>query len=199
MPNYPSFKTTPNSSANWRLDLWENDLTEEYNVVNVEGETRHVVREPYKSKWRKRKDRRYQNKLDLKNGKQTPATEMMQAKNITGKKAVHERIENTPPKPEHKDTKHQYYVLKNGHWVMNKYSSNECRTTYADVFYGPKRNAKTDEEVAEMDKDALANYYKTRVKVYRDMNLGWLKNMVPGETFEAWLDKKNYPKLVNLG
>ena len=39
----------------------------------------------HKSKWRKRKDRRYQNKLDLENNKSTPATEMMKTQNITGK------------------------------------------------------------------------------------------------------------------
>ena len=176
MPNYPSLKTTPNSSANWRNDIWENDLTEEYNVTDVEGNVRHVVREPYKSKWRKRKDRRYQNKLDLENNKSTPATEMMKTQNITGKKAVHERKDNTPEKPDHEDTPHQYMVLKNGHWVLNKYSPNECRTLYADAFYGPERSTEGD-------------------KVFRDMNRGWLKNAVPGETFEAWLDSVAYPKL----
>jgi hypothetical protein len=181
MPNYPSLSTTPNSSADWRNDLWENDFTDEYDVTDVEGNVRHVVREPYMSKWRKRKDKKHQNKLDLENGKQTPATKMMRARNITGKKAVHKRKEEKPKKPEHKDTTHQYYVLKNGHWLINKYTVNECRTTYAGAFYGPeKTNEKGD-------------------KVYRDMNLGWLKNMVPGETFEAWLDKKKHPKLVNLG
>lgn len=188
MPNYPSLKTTPNSSADWRFDLWENDLTEEYDVVNVEGEKRHVVREPYKSKWRKRKDARYQNKMDLENNKSTPATEMMKKNKITGKKAVYNNSIVETPKPVHKDTAHQYLVLKNGNWVMNKYSSNECRTTYADAFYGPERNAKTDEVKNKKQGD----------NIYRDMNQGWLKNMVPGESFEAWLDNKNYPKLVNL-
>lgn len=176
MPNYPSLATTPNSSADWRNDLWENDLTETYDVTDVEGNVRHVVREPYKSKWRKRKDKKYQNKLDLENGKQTPATEMMKKNKITGKKAFHKRKEKKLSKPEHKDTDHQYLVKKNGHWVVNKYTVNECRTIYADAFYGPERRTEGD-------------------KVFRDLNRGWLKNAVPGETFEAWLDSVNYPKL----
>ncbi len=176
MPNYPSYATTPNSNADWRNDLWENDFTDEYDVTDVEGNVRHVVREPYRSKWRKRKDRRYQNKLDLENGNQTPATDMMKKNKITGKKAFHERRNNTPPKPEQKDTPHQYLVLKNGHWVKNKYSSYDCRNLYADAFYGPVKKEDGD-------------------KVFRDLNRGWLKNSVAGQTFEAWLDSVAYPKL----
>ena len=176
MPNYPSLATTPNTSADWRNDLWENDFTDEYDVTDVEGNVRHVVREPYKSKWRKRKDKSYQNKLDLENGKQTPATDMMKKNNITGKKAVHKRRENTPPKPDHEDTPHQYLVQKNGHWVVNKYSSYDCRNLYADAFYGPEKKTEGD-------------------KMFRDMGSGWLKNSVPGESFEAWLDSVAYPKL----
>lgn len=67
-------------------------------------------------------------------------------------------------------------LKKNGHWVVNKYTVNECRTIYADAFYGPERRTEGD-------------------KVFRDLNRGWLKNAVPGETFEAWLDSVNYPKL----
>ena len=184
MPNYPSLKTTPNSSADWRFDLWENDLTEEYKVTDINGETHDVVRYPYKSKWRRRKDARYQNKLDLENNKSTPATEMMKTQNITGKKAFHERKDNTPEKPDHEDTPHQYMILKNGHWVINKYTVNECRTLYADAFYGPERKEKNGE------KDGKEGF-----KVYRDLNRGWLKNAVPGQTFEAWLDSVAYPKL----
>ena len=176
MPNYPSRATEPNTSSDWRNDFWDNHEPEEYDVVDIQGETRHVVRYPYKSKWRKRKDARYQNKLDLENGKQTQATEMMKTRNITGKKAFYERKDNTPEKPDHEDTPHQYLVLKNGHWVLNKYTVNECRTLYADAFYGPEKKTEGD-------------------KVYRDLNRGWLKNAVPGETFEAWLDSVNYPKL----
>ena len=176
MPHYPSLKTDPNTSADWRNNYWESDLTEEYDVTDVNGDTRHVVREPYKSNWRKRKDARFQNKMNLENNVSTPATDMMKTCNITGKKAVHKRYETTPERPEHKDTPHQYLVLKNGHWVMNKYSANECRTTYADAFYGPEKKKDGD-------------------KVFRDMNRGWLKNSVPGESFEAWLDSVAYPKL----
>ena len=176
MPNYPSYATTPNSGADWRNDLWENDLTETYDVTDVEGNVRRVTRYPYKSKWRKRKDKRYQNKLDLENGKQTPATEMMKKNKITGKKAFHERRDKTPEKPEHEDTPHQYLVLKNGHWVLNKYTPNECRTLYVDAYYGPEKNTDGD-------------------KVFRDLTRGWLKNAVAGQTFEAWLDAVNYPKL----
>lgn len=176
MPHYPTKATDPDTYADWRNDFWEDEEPEEYDVTTIEGETRHVVRYPYKSKWRKRKDRRYQNKLDLENNKSTPATEMMKTQNITGKKAFYERKDNTPEKPDHEDTPHQYLVLKNGHWVVNKYSSNECRTLYADAFYGPEKSTEGD-------------------KVYRDLNRGWLKNAVPGQTFEAWLDSVNYPKL----
>ena len=176
MPNYPSRATEPNTSSDWRNDFWDNQEPEEYDVVDIQGETRHVVRYPYKSKWRKRKDARYQNKLDLENGKQTPATEMMKKNKITGKKAFYERKDNTPEKPDHEDTPHQYLVLKNGHWIVNKYTVNERRTLYADAFYGPEKNTEGD-------------------KVFRDLNRGWLKNAVPGETFEAWLDSVNYPKL----
>tara|TARA_B110000008_G_scaffold45138_1_gene43119 strand:+ start:4965 stop:5495 length:531 start_codon:yes stop_codon:yes gene_type:complete len=176
MPNYPSLATTPNTCADWRNDFWENDLTDTYDVTDVDGNVRHVVREPYKSKWRKRKDRRYQNKLNLENGKETPATEMMKKYKITGKKTLHKRKEEKPKKPEHKDTDHQYLVLKNGHWVVNKYSSYDCRNLYADAFYGPERKLQGD-------------------KVFRDLNRGWLKNSVAGQTFEAWLDSVAYPKL----
>ena len=190
MPNYPSYATTPNSNADWRNDLWENDFTDEYDVTDVEGNVRHVVREPYRSKWRKRKDRRYQNKLDLENGNQTPATDMMKKNKITGKKAFHERRNNTPPKPEQKDTPHQYLVLKNGHWVKNKYSSYDCRNLYADAFYGPEVKKKEEKK-----KEEGRNGEDEKVKVYRDLSRGWLKNSVPGETFEAWLDSVAYPKL----
>lgn len=177
MPHYPTKATDPDTYADWRNDLWEDEEPEEYDVTTIEGETRHVVRYPYKSKWRKRKDARYQNKLDLENNISTPSTEMMKTQNITGKKAVHERKDNTPEKPDHEDTPHQYMILKNGHWVINKYTVNECRTLYADAFYGPEKKEKEGD------------------KVFRDLNRGWLKNSVPGQTFEAWLDSVNYPKL----
>ena len=176
MPHYPTKATDPDTYADWRNDFWEDEEPEEYDVVTIEGETQHVVRYPYKSKWRKRKDARYQNKLDLENNTSTPATEMMKTQNITGKKAFHERRDNTPEKPDHEDTPHQYMILKNGHWVINKYTVNECRTLYADAFYGPERSTEGD-------------------KVFRDLNRGWLKNAVPGQTFEEWLDSVNYPKL----
>ena len=176
MPHYPTKATDPDTYADWRNDFWEDEEPEEYDVVTIEGETQHVVRYPYKSKWRKRKDARYQNKLDLENNTSTPATEMMKTQNITGKKAFHERRDNTPEKPDHEDTPHQYMILKNGHWVINKYTVNECRTLYADAFYGPEKSTEGD-------------------KVFRDLNRGWLKNSVPGQTFEAWLDSVNYPKL----
>ena len=176
MPHYPTKATDPDTYADWRNDFWEDEEPEEYDVVTIEGETQHVVRYPYKSKWRKRKDARYQNKLDLENNKSTPATEMMKTQNITGKKAFHERRDNTPEKPDHEDTPHQYMILKNGHLVINKYTVNECRTLYADAFYGPEKSTEGD-------------------KVFRDLNRGWLKNSVPGQTFEAWLDSVNYPKL----
>lgn len=188
MPNYPSRATEPNTSSDWRNDFWENQDPEEYDVVDINGDTRHVVRYPYKSKWRKRKDARFENKFDLENGKQTPATEMMKKNKITGKKASYERRDKTPEKPKHEDTPHQYLVLKNGRWVMNKYTANECRTLYADAYYGPevsKKEGKNEEKDEE----------KEGVKVYRDLSRGWLKNAVPGQTFEAWLDAVNYPKL----
>jgi hypothetical protein len=177
MPNYPSFKTIPSSSADWRLDLWNNDYTEEYDVVGIDGKKRHVVREPYKSKWRRRKEARNANKDDLENGKETPATTMMMKRNITGKKAEYTNpVEEIPPKPEHKDSVHQSLVLKNGRWLVNKYTPYECKSIYPDVFYGPERVVDND-------------------KVVRDLGRGWLKNAVPGETFEAYLDTIGYPKL----
>ena len=166
MPHYPTRATDPDTYANWRNDFWENDEPEEYDVVTVEGETRHVVRYPYKSKWRKRKDARYQNKLDLENGVSTPSTEMMKTQKITGKKGFYERRDNTLEKPDHEDTPHQYMVLKNGKWVMNKYTPYECRNLYADAYYGP--------EVSK--KEEVKNEEKEGVKVYRDLNRGWLKN-----------------------
>ena len=77
----------------------------------MEGNVRRVTRYPYKSKWRKRKDKRYQNKLDLENGKQTPATEMMKKNKLLEKKHFRRR-DKTPEKPEHEDTPHQYPVQK---------------------------------------------------------------------------------------
>ncbi len=117
MPNYPSFKTTPNSSADWRLDLWDNEETERYDVTDVEGNVRKVVREPYKSKWRKRKDARYQNQLDFVNGKQTPATEMMKENNI-----------NPVFKP----------IIRTPEYKQKKITVGEKRTLFYDAWYGDK-------------------------------------------------------------
>ncbi len=116
MPNYPSKATEPNTSADWRLNLWDNEEPEKYDVIDVEGETHHVVRYPYKSKWRKRKEARYQNKLDFENNKSTPATEMMKEN----------KIDPIFKKP----------IAKTPEYKQKKLTIGEKRTTFSDAWYG---------------------------------------------------------------
>lgn len=77
---------------------------------------RFLVDDGYRSKWRKRKDRRYKNLCDLENNISTPATEMMKKRNIRGSRP------HFKPKP---------YVKK-----TVPITPGEKRNTFSDAYFG---------------------------------------------------------------
>ena len=81
MPHYPTKKTAL-SNSDWRSDRFRNNDPEDYKVTLANGDVITKTDYPYKSKWRKRKDRRRKNARYLRKGKTTPATEMMRERNI---------------------------------------------------------------------------------------------------------------------
>ena len=77
---------------------------------------RFLVDDGYRSKWRKRKDRRMKNLYDLENNISTPATDMMRKRNITGSKPHFEQ---------------QPYVKK-----KVPITPGEKRNKFSDVYFG---------------------------------------------------------------
>ena len=85
---------------------------------------RFLVDDGYRSKWRKRKDRRYKNLEDFENNITTPATTMMRKRNIKGSKP------RFKPKP---------YVKK-----IVPITQGEKRNIFSDAYFG--RAAEYDEK-----------------------------------------------------
>jgi len=97
-----SGRTTGTPATRMGYSDWRND--------------RFLVDDGYRSKWRKRKDRRYKNLCDLENNVTTPATTMMRKRNIRGSKPRFE------PKP---------YVKK-----KVPITPGEKRNIFSDAYFG---------------------------------------------------------------
>ena len=165
MPHYSSSKTTL-SNSDWRSDRFLNDEPEDYKVTLANGDVISKTYYPYKSKWRKRKDRRRENAMNLRKGKTTPATEMMIKRNINPAKKAGKI---------HAPAEQKVVPQKRGISIY------ERRTLYAEAYFGPyvtKLNAHGEEITTH------------------DLNRGWLKlGYGKGETFEEYLKRVNYPDL----
>lgn len=119
MPHYSSKKTTP-SSGDWRSERFLNDEPEDYKVTLANGDVITKTDYPYKSKWRKRKDRRHKNARHFRKGKNTPATEMMRKNNI----------DPTPKSP----------IRKPAEYKQRPITVGEKRTIFSDAWYGNKKH-----------------------------------------------------------
>ena len=85
MPNHPSKKTDP-FPHHWIPESYLNLEPISYTFTDANGNTHQREDCVYHSKWRKRKARRMQNRYNLENGVDTPATSMMKKQGITGRR-----------------------------------------------------------------------------------------------------------------
>lgn len=85
MPNFPS-KKTDTSPHHWIPEGYLNLEPIPYTFTDANGNIHERLDCIYKSKWRKRKERRMQNRYALENGEDTPATRMMKKRGITGRR-----------------------------------------------------------------------------------------------------------------